>query len=165
MAFFFKGVTPSALRQEFGFTARSQDPLCFGHLPRLAGRVCFVAINLPHGQPVARARHGSRPGSTVNPVPVSGRSRWNAGCCSGSKRLYPGGFLNFACRKKHCLPKRNRRGQVEETCNPSGDSSENVMSDNSRYSRQRLHSHAVRDGVIIQSLINQASVIFAVTLL
>jgi len=41
MAFFFKGVTPSALRQEFGFTARSQDPLCFGHLPRLA-RLCLL---------------------------------------------------------------------------------------------------------------------------
>lgn len=51
----------------------------------------------------------------------------------------------FAVDEKTPPKKRNRRGQVEETCNPSGDSSENIMSDVCRYSRQRLHSHAVRD--------------------
>ena len=51
----------------------------------------------------------------------------------------------FAVDGKTPPKKRNRRGQVEETCNPSGDSSENIMSDVCRYSRQRLHSHAVRD--------------------
>ena len=52
---------------------------------------------------------------------------------------------SFTVDGKKRSKKRNRRGQVEETCNPSGDSSENIMSDVCRYSRQRLHSHAVQD--------------------
>ena len=151
---FQRGHRPPPWRQEFGFTGKSQDLLCFGYLPRLANRW---------------REHGTEAGYigfTNNPVSMPQRSRRNAECCWGSKNgSTHEGFQIPHAEKKHCLPKRNRRGQVEETCNPSGDSSENVMSDNSRYPRQRLHSHAVRDGGIIHSLINPASVIFAVTLL
>ncbi len=100
-----------------------------------------VAINPPLGQSAARARHGSQQAKLIIETILHGHPFR----CTQIRENPKSGHIFLLLMGKRPQKKRNRRGQVEETCNPSGDSSENIMSDVCRYSRQRLHSHAVRD--------------------
>ena len=100
-----------------------------------------VAINPPLGQSAARARHGSQQAKLIIETILHGHPFR----CTQIRENPKSGHSFLLWMRTRPQKKRNRRGQVEETCNPSGDSSENIMADVCRYSRQRLHSHAVRD--------------------
>ena len=115
------------------------EPVPYGQA--LGQAALVVAINPPLGQPAARARHGSQQAKLIMETILHGHPFR----CTQIRENPKSGHIFLLLMGKRPQKKRNRRGQVEETCNPSGDSSENIMSDVCRYSRQRLHSHAVRD--------------------